>query len=47
MALADWLLPLLLLASDEHGVEPFDWARLDPSPLPVAETRRPTPSDLV
>jgi hypothetical protein len=25
MALADWLLPLLLLAPDEHGCELFEW----------------------
>jgi hypothetical protein len=30
MALADWLLPLLLLPpNDEEGRSPFDWTSLD------------------
>jgi hypothetical protein len=36
MALADWLLPLLLLSADEeHGGVPFDWASLDPPAAPA------------
>ena len=34
MALADWLLPLLLLVSEEEdGHSPFDWNSLDTAPL--------------
>ncbi len=34
MALADWLLPLLLLASDDEGGHPpFDWTTLDAPPV--------------
>lgn len=33
MALADWLLPLLLITlEDEHGRFPFEWAVLDGQP---------------
>jgi hypothetical protein len=39
MALADWLLPLLLLTpEDGHGCELFDWVAIEPvvAPPPVA-----------
>ena len=43
MALADWLLPLLLLSPDAgHGCELFDWLPAEPvlavapAPLPAA-----------
>jgi hypothetical protein len=47
MALADWLLPLLLLATDEHGAEPFDWASLDPIPVPRPDSIRSASPDQV
>ena len=38
MAFADWLLPLLLITTDdEHGRAPFDWAAQDALPVsPIA-----------
>jgi hypothetical protein len=34
MALADWLLPLLLLVSEEEdGHSAFDWTAFDPAPV--------------
>jgi hypothetical protein len=35
MALADWLLPLLLLTpEDGHGCELFEWAAIEPLTVP-------------
>jgi hypothetical protein len=44
MALADWLLPLLLLTpEDGHAFELFDWVAMEPvvPPPPVAPVAPP------
>jgi hypothetical protein len=43
MALADWLLPLLLLTPDDgHGCELFDWGPAEPAvTLPVQAPAAP------
>ena len=44
MALADWLLPLLLLVSEEEdGHSAFDWTAFDPAPVtsPDPDTTHP------
>ena len=38
MALADWLLPLLLLVSEEEdGHSAFDWTAFEPAPVTSAD----------